>query len=155
MSGVKQFAPFKKIDTSIEPKVIGDGLNSTPLGQTTPAAVGATEVNTDKIIETVKQHGTISSGTEDFDLDNGAYHVVTVGGNFIVTFSNWITSGEVVHITMELINAGAHTITWPATVDWPAGTEPSWTAAGTDFAILFSRDGGTTIFGKRSMTDVK
>ena len=27
MSGVKQFAPFKKIDTSIEPKVIG-GLES-------------------------------------------------------------------------------------------------------------------------------
>ena len=122
-----------------------------PIGGTTPA----TEVNTNKLVETVKAHGTISSGTEDFDLDNGSYHTVTVGGNFTVTFSNWGAGNDVVSITIQSINAGAHTITWPAAVDWPSGTEPSWTSAGTDFTILFSHDQGTTIFGKRSMTDVK
>ena len=122
-----------------------------PIGGTTPA----TEVNTDKLVESVKAHGTISTGTEDFDLDDGSYHTVTVGGNFIITLSNWGAANDVVSITIQLINAGAHTLTWPAAVDWPAGTEPSWTSAGTDFVILFSHDSGTTIFGKRSMTDVK
>ena len=126
-----------------------------PIGGTTPSTIGATTVNTDMLIETVKAHGTIATGTEDFDLAAGPYHTVTAGGNFTITFSNWIGSGEVISITIKLINAGAHTITWPGTVDWPSGTEPSWTAAGTDFVILFSEDGGTTIYGKRSMTDVK
>ena len=122
-----------------------------PIGETTPA----TEINVDKLVESVKAHGTISSGTEDFDLDDGSYHTVTCGGDFTITFSNWGAANDVVSITIQLINAGAHTLTWPATVDWPSGTEPSWTAAGTDFVILFSHDSGTTIFGKRSMTDVK
>ena len=106
-----------------------------------------------KVIETVKNHGTISTGTEDFDLDEGSYHTVTVGGNFTMTFSNWPTGLS--SVTIKLINAGAHTITWPASVDWPDGTEPAWTAAGTDFVALFSDDVGTIVYGKRSMRDVK
>ena len=78
-----------------------------PIGGTTPA----TEVNTDKLVETVKAHGTVSSGTEDFDLDNGSYHTVTVGGDFTITFSNWSAANDVVSITIQLINAGAHTLT--------------------------------------------
>jgi len=115
--------------------------------------IGFDPVEVVKVIETVKNHGTVSTGTEDFDLDEGSYHTITVGGNFTVTFSNWPTGLS--SVTIKLINAGAHTITWPASVDWPDGTEPAWTASGTDFVALFSDDGGTIIYGKRSMRDVK
>jgi len=110
---------------------------------------------TQKIIETINAHGTVSSGTEDFDLNDGSYHTVTVGGNFTLTFSNWPASGKVSSIILKLTNAGAFTITWPAAVDWPNGTEPLWTSSGVDFAIFFTDDGGTTIYGDISMQDVK
>lgn len=105
------------------------------------------------IIETVQAHGTVSSGTEDFDLDDGSYHTVTAGGDFTVTMSGWPASGKVASLTLKLTNAGAHTITWPAAVDWPGGTEPSWTAAGVDFAVFWTDDGGTTIYGAMSVED--
>ena len=112
------------------------------------------ESTLDKIVETVKVHGTVSSGTESFDLDEGAYHIVTVGGNFILTFSNWPATGKISSITLKLIGAGAYTITWPAAVKWPDGLEPSW-SSGIDFAVLFSDDAGVTISGAKTMSDVK
>jgi hypothetical protein len=115
--------------------------------------IGFDPVEVVKVIETVKAHGTVSSGTESFDLDEGSYHTVTVGGNFAIVFVGWPTGLS--SATIKLINAGAHTITWPASVDWPYGAEPAWTASGTDFVSLFSDDGGTIVYGKRTMTDVK
>jgi hypothetical protein len=114
-----------------------------------------TTLSTDNIIETVKEHNTVSSGTEIFDLFDGSYHVVDVGGDFTLEFDNWPVSGTLSSITTKMTNTGAHNITWPAAVDWPDGTEPSWTAAGTDFAVFFSDDGGTIIYGALSMQDVK
>jgi len=38
MSGIKPFVPFKKIGTSITPKVSGDALDAIIIGSTTPAA---------------------------------------------------------------------------------------------------------------------
>lgn len=38
MDGIKPFTPFKKIGTSITPKVNGDALDETIIGSTTPAA---------------------------------------------------------------------------------------------------------------------
>ena len=132
---VERITPWKRIAGIVKTKIHAD------------------PVSVMKVIETVKNHGTVSTGTEDFDLDEGSYHTVTVGGNFTMTFSNWPTGLS--SVTIKLINAGAHTITWPAAVDWPAGAEPSWTAAGTDFTSLFSDDGGTIVYGKRTMTDMK
>ena len=114
-----------------------------------------TTLRVDNIVETVKEHNTVSSGTEIFDITDGSYHTVTVGGNFTLEFDNWPVSGTLSSVTTMLVNAGAHTITWPAEVDWPDGAEPGWTAAGTDFAVFFSDDGGTIIYGALSMQDVK
>lgn len=109
----------------------------------------------DKIIETVEAHGNVGSGTEDFDLDDGSYHTVTATGDFIVTFSSWPSGGLVSSITIKLINAGAYTITWPGTVNWPGGVEPAWTAAGTDFVLFWTDDNGTIVYGTRSVQDIK
>lgn len=104
--------------------------------------------------ETIKSHGVVSSGTEVFDLDDGSYHTVTVGGSFTLSFDNWASTG-VMSAVVKLTNAGSYTVTWPSSVDWPSGIEPSWTASGVDFAVFFTDDGGTTIYGGRSLTDVK
>jgi len=107
-----------------------------------------------KINETIVSHGVISSGTEIFDLNDGAYHTVTVGGDFTVSFDNWSATG-VMSTVIKFIDPGNYTITWPVTVDWPGGIEPSWTASGIDFAVFFSDDNGTTIYGGRSLTDMQ
>ena len=106
---------------------------------------GATRIG-GKLIETIKVHGTVSSGTETFDLDDGTYHTATVGGDFILAFDNWPLNG-LSSITIKFTNAGAHTITWPGAVDWQ-GAEPSWSVTGSDFVLFFSDDAGVTIYGQ-------
>lgn len=105
--------------------------------------------------ETVKAHGTVSSGTESFSLADGAYHTVTAGGDFTVSFAGWEASGEAQTLVMKVTNGGAHTITWDAAIDWPAGSEPSLTASGTDILVFVTDDGGTTVYGRLAMEDVQ
>lgn len=134
----------------------GGTIEETPIGQEKPDKVKATKVETtENFIEKVEDHGAVSNGTEDFDLSDGTYHKVIVGGDFTVKFSGWPDTGLISSFTLKLTNAGAHTITWPASVDWPGGSEPSWTAAGVDFALFLSDDNGTIVYGGRSWEDVK
>lgn len=131
-------------------------IEDSPIGQTKPNKGKFTKIETtEEFIEMVKDHGTVSTGTEIFDIKDGTYHIVTVGGDFTIAFDNWPDSGKVSSVTIKFINAGAHTLIWPAAVDWVVGAEPSWTVSGKDFALLFSDDNGTTISGVRSMEDVK
>jgi hypothetical protein len=46
-----------------------------------------------------------------------------------------------------LTNGGSQTVTWPASVDWPAATAPTLTAAGVDKLVFETVDGGTTWTG--------
>jgi len=102
---------------------------------------------------TIKAHGTVSSGTETLDFDDGSYHTLTAGGDFTIDFDNW-PSGKMSMITLKITDGGAHTITWPAAMDWPHGIEPLLTASGTDIMVFFTDDDGTTIYGSISMDDV-
>jgi len=134
----------------------GGEIEDTPIGQDKPNKGKFTRIETtEDFVEKVKDHGTVSSGTEQFKLNQGTYHIVTVGGDFTVAFTGWPDAGLVASFTLKLINAGAHTLSWPASVDWPGGTEPSWTAAGTDFALFMSGDNGTIVYGGRSWEDSK
>lgn len=47
-----------------------------------------------------------------------------------------------------LTNGGAFAITWPAAVSWLSGTAPELKAAGVDAIEFFTRDGGTTVYGR-------
>ena len=49
------------------------------------------------------------------------------------------------NLTLKIVNGGAGVITWPASVDWPGGTEPTWTTTGTDICSFYYD--GTTYFG--------
>ena len=54
------------------------------------------------------------------------------------------------NLTLKATNLGAVTaVTWPATVKWPGGTEPTWTSSGTDI-ISFYYD-GTNYYGSAGL----
>ena len=94
--------------------------------------------------------GNISS-TQSFDLAAANSFNATVTGPVTVTLDN-VPSGAV-YMTVELTNGGSSAITWPASVLWPGGSEPSWTTAGVDIATFYTRDGGTTWYGALALAD--
>jgi hypothetical protein len=66
------------------------------------------------------------------------------------TFSNAPASGRAFGFTLKVVqDSTARTITWPASVDWPAATAPTLsTGSGeVDVFVFFTTDGGTTFYG--------
>ncbi len=81
-------------------------------------------------------------------------------GNFTIALSNWPAVGRVGQVTLELIGDGtSRTITWP-TINWikADGTlTTTFTLNGvtllstnnvSNFCVLWTRDGGTTVYGR-------
>jgi hypothetical protein len=100
--------------------------------------------------------GNSGTGTITFDLSVASQQKVTSTGNFTVATSNWPASGTYGELEVQLVNGGAHTITWP-TINWLAGdgtystTFPSTVtlaSSGNNVFMLWSTDGGTTVYGK-------
>lgn len=101
--------------------------------------------------------GTVSSGTVTFALSDDNNQKLTVGGDLTISFSGWPSSGIYAEFEIELVNGGAHTITWP-TVNWLKGDGTYSTSfssmgvtlqtSGTNWVIVWSTDGGTTLWGR-------
>ena len=91
------------------------------------------------------------SGATTINLLNGNYFSATIGGATTWTFSNPLASPNACGFVIELTNAGAYAITWPAAVKWPSATAPTLTAAGVDVLVFITDDGGTTWRGIASM----
>lgn len=107
--------------------------------------------------------GNSGTSTQTLDYTAGSHQKITATGNHTIALSNWPPTGNTGEMMLELVNGGAFTITMP-TVNWikPDGTvttsfstyltantgRTSLQASGTDFIILWSRDGGTTLYGK-------
>lgn len=74
-----------------------------------------------------------------------------------LSITNLSASGNLCELLIEGINLGAATITWP-TINWIKSDGTTTTtfssngvtlqSSGTDWVILWTRDGGTTIYGK-------
>ena len=74
-----------------------------------------------------------------------------------LTISNWPPTGNLGELLIQGINLGAATITWP-TINWVKSDGTTTTtfasngvtlqASGTDWVYLWTRDSGTTIYGK-------
>lgn len=91
------------------------------------------------------------SGATTINLLNGNFFSATIGGATTWTFSNPLASPNACGFVIELTNAGAYAITWPAAVKWPSATAPTLTAAGVDVLVFITDDGGTTWRGIASM----
>ncbi len=106
--------------------------------------------------ETYQNHGNAGS-TETIDLTNGNVHRIVLDANCTLTFSGTAAS---VACSFTLIvvqdGTGSRTITWPASVDWPAATAPTLSTGANDVDILvfLTVDNGTTWYGFVSGQDM-
>ena len=93
---------------------------------------------------------TTNATTVNCEAGNTFSHTLTENTTF--TFSNPPASGTAYTMSIEILqDAGASgfTVTWPASVDWPAATAPTLTATASakDVFVFTTRDGGTTWYG--------
>lgn len=100
-----------------------------------------------------------SSGTTNaLDYVNGSHQRWTPNtGAQTLSIANWPPSGNLGELLIEGVNLGAATITWP-TINWIKSDGTTTTtfssngvtlqASGTDWVLLWTRDAGTTIYGK-------
>ena len=102
--------------------------------------------------------GSQGAGTQTFDVSAASMQGMTVTGSITIALTGWPAADVLGELCIELVNGGAFVITWPSTVRWirPDGTfttdflaaQQPLLASGTDFVFLWSRDGGSTIWGK-------
>ncbi len=101
--------------------------------------------------------GNSSTTTQTLDYTSGHHQKITATGNFTIATSNWPPTGNLGEMMLELTNGGAFTLTWP-TINW-IKSDGSFTttfsangvtlqSAGTDFAVIWTRDAGATLYGK-------
>jgi hypothetical protein len=101
-----------------------------------------------------------STTTAALDYTNGSQQrwAPTASSSPTLTISNWPPSGNLGELLIEGVNLGAAgTITWP-TINWITSTGATTTTfasngvtlqtSGTDWCLLWTRDAGTTIYGK-------
>ncbi len=95
---------------------------------------------------------TSSSNATTVNLRDGTNFSHTLTENTTFTFSNPASSGKVSAFTLKIVqdaSASGFTVTWPASVDWPAATAPTLTATASavDYFVFITHDGGTTYYG--------
>jgi hypothetical protein len=98
-----------------------------------------------------------SNTTSALDYTNGSIQRWAPSGTVTLSVTNWPPSGNLGELFVEGINLGAATITWP-TINWITVTGATTTTfasngvtlqtSGTDWFLLWTRDAGTTIYGK-------
>lgn len=101
--------------------------------------------------------GNSGTTTQTLDYTAGSHQKITATGNHTIATSNWPPSGNLGEMLLELTNGAAYTLTWP-TINWVksdgtvttsfASNGVTLQSSGTDFIVLWSRDAGTTIYGK-------
>lgn len=90
-------------------------------------------------------------------IDLSLGNVFTKSVNSDTTFSvlNCLSSGTSNSFILELVNAGAFTITWFSGIKWAEGLAPILTASGVDVLGFYSYDGGVTWKGLVLGNDMK
>lgn len=136
-----------------------------PIGPAGPAGTNGTDgvdgvdgVDGADAVTIFTSKGSQSGGTQVFDLNTCDMWGMTVAGSLTVSITNWPASGILGELCLELVNAGAHVITWPAGIRWVkadgsfttdfATSGQTLQSAGTDFILFWTRDGGSTVWAK-------
>jgi len=95
------------------------------------------------------QSVTASSSTVSIDLSLGQYIILTLSATVTtMTITNW-PANTIARLTLEVKSTGAFNITGWGGALWASGTAPTVTSGNDkkDVFVLFSGDGGTTIYG--------
>lgn len=146
---------------------ITDGLTSSAAastyaalsGATFTGAVGLSDQQLTRAVLTDCAYNYFDSGTTNaLNFVNGSHQRWAPStGAQTLSITNWPPSGELGELLIEGVNLGAATITWP-TINWIKADGTTTTtfssngvtlqASGTDWVFLWTRDAGTTIYGK-------
>ncbi len=91
--------------------------------------------------------------TQNFDLSVGNVFSLKPTADISVTFSNVPASVTVWFAEIE--GGGDYTFTWPVSVVWDNDAEPDW-SLGTNKSIaqFYTRDSGTTVYGRMAWEDL-
>ena len=146
-------------DIYLRDKIYHDGDLDTFIGMNTDMimlAVGneQTQINTSGIVLTSgivrEKHVSLSGTTPTVFYGDGGSFDITLSGNTTFTFTS-ATNGYSTGFIIEVTGNGS-TITWPTSVDWAGGSAPDAPANGEkDIYVFWTRDGGTTWYGVRSI----
>jgi len=90
-----------------------------------------------------------SGTTKTIDWSNGDRQKVSLTGNVTFTFSN-AQEGQIITLVMTQDATGGRTVTWPAAVKWPGGSEPSWGTGASDINTATFYYDGTNYLGQGS-----
>jgi hypothetical protein len=122
------------------------------------AKVGATytgdvDITGELLVDSYNEtYGALSGTSPAVNCEAGNSFSLVLSGNSTFTFTNPPASGTAYTFSIEIIqNSGGsgYSVTWPSSVDWPAATAPTLTAAanGKDIFVFTTRDGGTNWYG--------
>ncbi|WP_333846867.1 right-handed parallel beta-helix repeat-containing protein [Phaeobacter italicus] len=92
--------------------------------------------------------------TPSLDFKDAEVFSLNTTGNTTISFVNPPT-GHAYGFAVRIQAGGTHTITWPASVDWPGGTAPSAPASGETAAyVFFTTNGGSPWYGFEAGSDL-
>lgn len=83
--------------------------------------------------------------TTTCDLSVAVAFAFTVSQATTLAFTN-TPGGASCGVVLYITNGSAFALTFPASVQWPAGVAPTFKVSGTDVVDLLTKDGGTTWF---------
>lgn len=118
-------------------------------GLSNPASVDLFKAPT----EGAQNLGTLTANTS-INCALGNYAIATVGASLTLSFTA-AANGRLRVLTLELINGGSSTVTWPTSVKWADGAAPVLTAAGKDVITLMTHNNGATWYGTVVGSDFK
>lgn len=101
---------------------------------------------------------TSATGTATVDCEAGNVFGISLSENTTFVFSNPPATGTAYGFTLKITqDSTARTATWPASVDWPSGLDPTLTttSGAVDVFVFFTHDGGTTWYGFTAGQDMK
>lgn len=107
-------------------------------------------------LEDLSQHGN-SGSSETIDLSDGNVHTITLDDNCVLSFTG-ATNGFACSFTLIVTqdSGGGNTITWPGSVVWNGGTEPTLTSTGdaVDVFTFLTTDNGASWLGFTAAQDM-
>lgn len=133
-------------------KQIGNGLPSGTVNQTlryvdtdtlestSVLAVSAGRVTTSKAFQ--EQKFTVTGSTPSLDPENGQMQLWNLTANSTPTVTEFENGDS---MTLHITDGASYTITWPATIRWIGGTEPTLDATEFNIVVLWKFNG--IVFG--------
>lgn len=88
-----------------------------------------------------QRSGITAVGALDINCSLGNYFTKTISANSTFTFSS-APASRAYSFTLELTHTSG-TVTWPTSVQWPAGTAPTLTTGKTHLFMFVTDDAGT------------